>query len=200
MEEWLFNTVAFIGGPSEIKYWAELNEVFKILDVEMPIVLPRMKITYLPIRIEKLINQYKLNAENVIMNGIETDRENVRSKASDTFIKSRVFKRESCQNIRITSKEVNDNHDNINLVKKNYDIHNKQFEYLLNRYLLNIERDNDISMKHFREIEHVLHPMGGLQERIWNPLQMMNEFGIDVFSPSTYPPLKYTFNQIVIKP
>ena len=88
MEEWLFNTVAFIGGPSEIKYWAELNEVFKILDVEMPIVLPRMKITYLPIRIEKLINQYKLNAENVIMNGIETDRENfVRSKASDTFIK-----------------------------------------------------------------------------------------------------------------
>ena len=30
MEEWLFNTVAFIGGPSEIKYWAELNEVFKI--------------------------------------------------------------------------------------------------------------------------------------------------------------------------
>ena len=38
-------------------------------------------------------------------------------------------------------------------------------------------------MKHFREIEHVLHPMGGLQERIWNPLQMMNEFGIDVFSP-----------------
>ena len=41
--------------------------------------------------------------------------------------------------------------------------------------------------------------MGGLQERIWNPLQMMNEFGIDVQS-STYPPLKYTFNQIVIKP
>ena len=55
-------------------------------------------------------------------------------------------------------------------------------------------------MKHFREIEHVLHPMGGLQERIWNPLQLMNEFGIDAFSPSTYPPLKYTFNQIVIKP
>ncbi|MEJ7485627.1 bacillithiol biosynthesis BshC, partial [Staphylococcus hominis] len=34
MEEWLFNTVAFIGGPSEIKYWAELKEVFNLLDVE----------------------------------------------------------------------------------------------------------------------------------------------------------------------
>ena len=150
MEEWLFNTVAFIGGPSEIKYWAELNEVFKILDVEMPIVLPRMKITYLPIRIEKLINQYKLNAENVIMNGIETDRENfVRSKASDTKVES--LKENHAKIYELLLKEVNDNHDNINLVKKNYDIHNKQFEYLLNRYLLNIERDNDISMKHFRD-------------------------------------------------
>lgn len=202
MEEWLFNTVAFIGGPSEIKYWAELNEVFKILDVEMPIVLPRMKITYLPNRIEKLINQYQLDAENVIMYGIEADREKfIRSKASDTFIQNVESLKENHDRIyELLRKEVNDNQDNINLVKKNYEIHNKQFDYLLKRYLLNIERDNDISMKHFREIEHVLHPMGGLQERIWNPLQIMNEFGIDVFSPSTYPPLKYTFNQIVIKP
>lgn len=120
MEEWLFNTVAFIGGPSEIKYWAELNEVFKILDVEMPIVLPRMKITYLPIRIEKLINQYKLNAKNVIMNGIETDREKfVRSKASDTFIKKVESLKENHAKIyESLRKEVNDNHDNINLVKK----------------------------------------------------------------------------------
>ena len=177
-----------------------MNEVFKILDVEMPIVLPRMKITYLPIRIEKLINQYKLNAENVIMNGIETDREtSFVAKPQIHLLKSRVFKKNHAKIYELLLKEVNDNHDQFSK-KKNYDIHNKQFEYLLNRYLLNIERDNDISMKHFREIEHVLHPMGGLQERIWNPLQMMNEFGIDAFSPSTYPPLKYTFNQIVIKP
>ncbi|GAB5836791.1 hypothetical protein JMUB7551_28690 [Staphylococcus aureus] len=32
MEEWLFNTVAFVGGPSEIKYWAELKDVFELFD------------------------------------------------------------------------------------------------------------------------------------------------------------------------
>lgn len=47
MEEWLFNTVAFIGGPSEIKYWSELKEVFNLLNVEMPIVLPRLRISYM---------------------------------------------------------------------------------------------------------------------------------------------------------
>ena len=65
MEEWLFNTVAFIGGPSEIKYWAELNNVFKLLNVEMPIVLPRMKMTYMMERTQKLLKQYSLNVEKL---------------------------------------------------------------------------------------------------------------------------------------
>ena len=65
MEEWLFNTVSFIGGPSEIKYWAELKAAFDVLDVTMPIVLPRMKITYITKRIEKLLKRYCTSAANL---------------------------------------------------------------------------------------------------------------------------------------
>ena len=96
--------------------------------------------------------------------------------------------------------ELDDNHDNTVLLDKNNEIHQFQYDYLIQRYLLNIERENQISMTHFREIESTLHAMGGLQERIWNPLQIMNDFGIDVFSPSTYPPLPYTFDHIIVKP
>ncbi len=52
MEEWLFRHVVFVGGPSEIKYWAELKDVFELFDVEMPIVMPRLRITYLNDRIK----------------------------------------------------------------------------------------------------------------------------------------------------
>ncbi|MBA6025553.1 bacillithiol biosynthesis BshC, partial [Staphylococcus aureus] len=57
-EEWLFNTVAFIGGPSEIKYWAELQTVFHEMGIEMPIVLPRLRFTYVTPKIEKLLASY----------------------------------------------------------------------------------------------------------------------------------------------
>src|SRR5699024_256172 len=70
MEEWLFNTVAFVGGPSEIKYWTELSEAFRILEVSMPIVLPRLRITYLNTRIEKLLDQYHLDKNNIIEKGV----------------------------------------------------------------------------------------------------------------------------------
>ena len=202
MEEWLFNTVAFVGGPSEIKYWAELKEVFELFNVEMPIVIPRLRISYLFKRTGKLLKQYDVSIEDVLVNGIDDDRNKfIREQASETFIKQiENFKHQQQQLYNVLSNEISNNQQNINLLNKNNDIHQYQFDYLIKRYLLNVERENDISMKHFREIQETLHPMGGLQERVWNPLQLMNDFGIDVFSPSTYPPLSYTLKHIITKP
>ncbi|EES36345.1 hypothetical protein HMPREF0791_0985, partial [Staphylococcus epidermidis W23144] len=201
VEEWLFNTVAFIGGPSEIKYWAELKGVFDTLNVEMPIVMPRLRITYLYARTKKLLKQYNLSIESVIANGVEQERQRfVREKASNNFInevEEMKTQQQELYNNLLTY--VENNHDNQLLLEKNNQIHLNQYDYLIKRYLLNIERENDISMRQFREISETLHPMGGLQERVWNPLQIMNDFGIDVFSPSTYPPLSYSFDHLIIK-
>lgn len=201
MEEWLFNTVAFVGGPSEIKYWTELSEVFNVLGVSMPVVLPRLRISYINERTEKLLSQYQLDITQIIANGIQDDkRKFVRAQASQDFIdKIDAIKEKQEQLYQDLKIEVQGNNDNEVLVENNA-IHQKQYDYLINRYLLNIERENEISMKHFKELSEALHPMAGLQERIWNPLQIMNDFGIDVFSPSTYPPLPYTFDHIVLKP
>ncbi|HDC6047522.1 TPA: bacillithiol biosynthesis cysteine-adding enzyme BshC [Staphylococcus aureus] len=202
MEEWLFNTVAFVGGPSEIKYWAELKDVFELFDVEMPIVMPRLRITYLNDRIEKLLSKYNIPLEKVLVDGVEGERSKfIREQASHQFIEKveGMIEQQRRLNQDLLD-EVAGNQNNINLVNKNNEIHIQQYDYLLKRYLLNIERENDISMKQFREIQETLHPMGGLQERIWNPLQILNDFGTDVFKPSTYPPLSYTFDHIIIKP
>lgn len=202
MEEWLFNTVAFIGGPSEIKYWTELSDVFKTLGVSMPIVLPRLRISYMYDKVGKLLAQYQLDQNEIIESGIEYAKQKfVRAQASQTFIdKIELLKKQQKEVYQSLAAEIEGNNDNELLLEKNNLIHQKQYDYLINRYLLNIERENDVSMKHFKTISSSLHPMGGLQERIWNPLQIMNDFGIDVFSPSTYPPLSYTFNHIILKP
>lgn len=120
----------------------------------MPIVLPRMKMTYMMERTQKLLKQYSLNVEKVIQNGIDDDKnEFVREKASDTFIQQVEELKAKHENVyQQLLNEVKENQDNFNLVTKNEEIHNKQFDYLLKRYLLNIERENDISMRQFREL------------------------------------------------
>ncbi|QLK85794.1 bacillithiol biosynthesis cysteine-adding enzyme BshC [Staphylococcus sp. 17KM0847] len=201
MQEWLFNTVAFIGGPSEIKYWGELKEVLRLFDVEMPIVLPRMRMTYVSAQVKRLLDMYDLNVEDVISEGVEAARATfIRSHASDLVLQQiDNMLTQQHQFYDVLAQEMSDTEDNRNLLKKNHDIQTYQYEYLKTRYLNNIAKDNEVSMRHFKVLTHTLHPMGGLQERIWNPLQLLNENGIDMYASHTFPPLRYTFDQIVVQ-
>lgn len=201
MQEWLFNTVAFIGGPSEIKYWAELHGVFKTLDIKMPIVLPRMRITYVSPKTKKLLKQYDLNINEVIEKGAADAKDRfVRAQASKTVLNdiTQMIAHQQSFYDKL-AREMTSTVDNQNLLEKNHKIQLHQYEYLKQRYLRNIEKENDISMRHFNQLTSVLHPMGGLQERVFNPIQFLNIFGWDMYTSSTFPPLDYTFDQIVIE-
>ncbi|GGI41595.1 bacillithiol biosynthesis cysteine-adding enzyme BshC [Mammaliicoccus stepanovicii] len=201
MEEYLFNTLSFIGGPSEIIYWGELKGVFKLMNIEMPVVMPRMRISYLPQDTKKLLRTYKLSIDNVLIDGVSNDKQKfIRSKASDDVLREI----ESMKEVQSTFhhkliEEIGDEYQNRQLLEKNNQIHQHQYQYLFDRYLLNVERENEISMRHFETLQNTLHPQHGLQERVWNPVQLMNYFGIDMFSPSTYPPLCYTFEHLTLE-
>nr|WP_263313589.1 bacillithiol biosynthesis cysteine-adding enzyme BshC [Mammaliicoccus sp. Marseille-Q6498] len=201
MEEYLFNTLSFVGGPSEIIYWGELKGVFNVLNIEMPIVTPRMRMSYLTQEAKKGIETYDLDLDTILIEGIQRDSDKfVRSKASDEVL-NEIEKMKETQ-LSFHHKlldEIGDEYQNRQLIEKNNQIHQHQYQYLLDRYLLNVRRDNEISMRHFETIENTLHPHHGLQERIWNPIQLMNLFGTDMFSPPTYPPLRYTFDHITIE-
>ncbi|WP_323702670.1 bacillithiol biosynthesis cysteine-adding enzyme BshC [Mammaliicoccus sp. Dog046] len=201
MEEYLFNTLSFVGGPSEIIYWGELKEVFNTLDIEMPIVIPRMRISYLTQESKKCLEKYNIDLDHVLINGVAQDKERfIREKASDDVLREIEEMKDSQKSFhQRLIEEIGDGYQNRKLIEKNNQIHQHQYQYLIDRYLLNVERENEISMRHFEIVEHTLHPHHGLQERVWNPVQLLNQFGMSMFSPSTYPPLSYTFEHITIE-
>ncbi|TGV00107.1 bacillithiol biosynthesis BshC, partial [Mesorhizobium sp. M8A.F.Ca.ET.173.01.1.1] len=105
------------------------------LEVSMPIVLPRLRITYINDRIEKLLAHYQLNRNDIIEKGIEADKAQfIRSKASQSFIEQvEALKEQQKDLFHSLQAEVTDNHDNKVLLNKNNEIHQKQFDYLLKR-------------------------------------------------------------------
>ncbi len=40
-QEYILPNIAYIGGPAEVAYWLQLQKVFEVLQVQMPVVLPR---------------------------------------------------------------------------------------------------------------------------------------------------------------
>lgn len=61
MESFLFPTVAHVGGPHEIAYYAQLRGVFDHFDIPMPFLLPRATLTLVEGRIERLLKKHELN-------------------------------------------------------------------------------------------------------------------------------------------
>lgn len=59
-QDYLLPTAVYVGGPSEIAYFAQLKPVYKYYDVTMPIIYPRSSVTLLEQKVEKVLEKYQL--------------------------------------------------------------------------------------------------------------------------------------------
>ncbi|AXI08988.1 bacillithiol biosynthesis cysteine-adding enzyme BshC [Oceanobacillus zhaokaii] len=180
MQELLFPSLAFIGGPGEISYWAQLRAAFHALGIKMPPVVPRLSLTYVERNIEKRINKYDLDIEFIVNHGL-TDFKNdwlaakvnppVHKLADDLkeiIRQAHAPLRNIAAELRVDLRELADK----NLLYLHRDV-----EFLEKRIVRTIEEKYEIEISEFDRINLALHPEGGLQERMWNPLPFLNLYG-----------------------
>ncbi len=65
LQDYWLPTLAYIGGPAEIAYFAQVGVVYEKLLGRVTPILPRMSATLLEPKIEKLLNKYDLNLEDL---------------------------------------------------------------------------------------------------------------------------------------
>lgn len=201
MEEMMFNTLAFIGGPSEIKYWGELKQVFDFAKVEMPPVVPRMRITYTNDKVLKDMSRFNISVEDLFELGItKYQNEFLGSKENPLLLNqmqatiSNLEKDyEAMQLLEVTQ-------DTKQLLLDNLNYHKRQFEYFKKRYHHEIKRRHDIDFKALTAIGNVMHPGGGLQERLMHPLQFINGHHFGVFDEVIESIHHYGFEHSILKP
>ena len=76
MQEYVFPTLAFIGGPGELAYWSELQQVFHTAGFQMPPVVPRLTITYMERDIATDLYDLDLQEIDPFLNNIDNLRDN----------------------------------------------------------------------------------------------------------------------------
>lgn len=64
-QDLLFPTIAYVGGPGEIAYYAQYRGIYPLFDLEMPIIYPRISITLIERTIAKNMKKYDLTPEQV---------------------------------------------------------------------------------------------------------------------------------------
>lgn len=193
MQEMLFNTLIFLGGNAEVKYWGELHEVFKVMDVDMPIISKRMEFAYIPSRLEKMASKYRLpfgpgfhqQADDYINAVVEDD-------INPDFV-NKIH--EITGNAKKDYDELHDLNSQefmTDIVEANFRHHLKQLDYLERRYRTEVKRQKRKELGDVKELQERLLPGGALHERIYHPWQYMT--GI-----SCFPPLSYTTDLVLVK-
>lgn len=64
-QDYLFPTVAYIGGPSEIAYFAQLKGAYRIFDDEMPVIYPRTSVTILENRVKNFMEKFNVDFQEL---------------------------------------------------------------------------------------------------------------------------------------
>lgn len=74
VQDYLLPTVAYIGGPAEISYFAQSEVVYRELLGRMPAILPRPGFTLVDTKAAKLLRAYKLKVEDIWEGSQEVSR------------------------------------------------------------------------------------------------------------------------------
>lgn len=67
-QDTLLPTIAYVGGLSEVAYFAQMKEVYKRFNLPMPIIYPRKSLTLIEKKVNKALKSYSLKLQDIWRN------------------------------------------------------------------------------------------------------------------------------------
>lgn len=64
-QDYLLPTAAYVGGPSEISYFAQLKSAYAHYDITMPVIYPRASVTILESKVKKFLTNFGVSFEEI---------------------------------------------------------------------------------------------------------------------------------------
>lgn len=180
-QEMLFPTLAFIAGPGEISYWAELKLVFEHFGMKMPPIVPRLNITLVDRAVETDLDELNLDLSNVLTRGTNNEM--------DDFLES-IKDQEITELFSLTREKLLEHYSLIEekttqldkgllpLFKKNEDFLIKQIEFMEMKLAETTRKKHEVILNKFDRVNLSLRPDGFPQERVWNIFYYLNKHGL----------------------
>ncbi len=195
MQDFVFPVLAFVGGPGEIAYWAALKGAFELMGMEMPIVMPRLSVSLIDRRTASLMEKRELSFEDVVVERKIPDlRNELYDHIRDEETEAKIDKLK--QGLVEEYEELISRFTAVSagltpLTEKNLRIHLKQLDFLKHKLQDEMAIQNSTQFNQLAAIENALLPEAGLQERIYNPVPYLNQYGKGLIADLLDLPMNY---------
>jgi uncharacterized protein YllA (UPF0747 family) len=182
LENTILPTVAYLGGPAEIAYFAQVSAVAEALEAPPPLILPRWSGVVIEPRIGKILEKYSLTIDDFAdPHAVETK---IAHESLPDEIKSRIAELR-----RITEEEIDRlaAGDRDHLVSRQVIEglkHNIQHrvERLERRYAAAVKRKGNDALHDIAAARGALYPFGKPQERALNIVPLWARYGDDLLT------------------
>jgi len=181
-QDYLFPTLAYVAGPSEIAYFAQFKLLYENFDIPEPIIYPRCSATIVEERIQKIINKYGLQSKDFFTE-VDTLKSRISASISDfkveelfsntlgTVSESLTSLKDGLESIDPTLVPAMEN----TLVRMQGALNN-----LKEKTLSAQVRQHEISLRQLDKVAISLFPNSNLQEREMNIIYFLNKYGLEL--------------------
>jgi bacillithiol synthase len=177
VQDSLFPTAVYIGGPAEVAYFAQASVVYETLQRPMPPIFPRISATILEPRVERLLKKYGIGFLDVFHG-----REFLKSKCVSASYDVEQFNRvrgnvgEDLESLRGILGSVDPTLLGALDTSMRKSIH--QLDSLRTRFINAATRRDEILARHLDGISNSLFPEKKFPERILNVTSFLSRYGI----------------------
>ena len=178
-QDWLLPTVAYVAGPAEVAYFAQLKPLYDDVGIPQPIIYPRASATILEEKAEKVLERFEISFVDLLRN-VEFVKEKVAGQVSEinldeVFGSAFASLRESFEGITPALQKIDPTLLGAleNVEKRT----GQNIEGLKERAIAAQKRQHEVSLRQIDKVANLVFPGSNYQERELNILYFLNKYG-----------------------
>ena len=180
-QDYLFPTLAYVAGPSEIAYFAQFKLLYEYFGIPEPIIYPRCSATIVEERIQKIINKYGLQSKD-FFSDLDFLKGRITASVSDFKVEELFSNTFGTVSESLTS--LKDGLESIdptlvpameNTLLRMQGALNGLKEKTISAQV----HQNEISLRQLDKVALSLFPNSNLQEREMNIVYFLNKYGLE---------------------
>jgi bacillithiol biosynthesis cysteine-adding enzyme BshC len=178
-QDTLLPTLAYVGGPSEIAYFAQLKTVYAHFGLTMPIIYPRASVTIYEQKFERILEKYQLELLEFFGDSEKVTRKVV-DLISEVKIEEMFDDAARRSNELMAEMKYGLNYIDSTLMGPLESTRSKMESHLLvlkEKVVEAQERKHEIALRQVRKVTQSITPNAMLQERVLNFTYFMNKYG-----------------------
>jgi bacillithiol synthase len=179
VQDFLLPTAAYIGGPSEIAYFAQIQVVYQVLNRPLPCVLPRASFTLIEGRHQKALTKYSLTLPD-FFDGLHAAVTKVVERSLDRDASATFSEAERVTAEQLEKVERSLNRSDATLAASVKIAREKilyQFEHLRTKFVHASARRDEAAYRQVERAYNTLFPNKNLQERELNIFYFLSRYG-----------------------